>query len=122
MSFVGKKFPNLTVDAMNEMGDTFKVNVLEEAVNNKKKVVLFWLQCLRDAMCMWDSGWSAWMRFASSSRISMVSVCSSRPPEETWRVQMSFSWKVGLIMTPNGKISSWFTCVIALEPDRQSTL
>ncbi|MCL4143476.1 UNVERIFIED_CONTAM: hypothetical protein GTU68_045397 [Idotea baltica] len=24
------------------MGDTFKVNVLEEAVNNKKKVVLFW--------------------------------------------------------------------------------
>ena len=42
MSFVGKKFPNLSVDAMNEMGDTFKVNVLEEAVNNKKKVVLFW--------------------------------------------------------------------------------
>ena len=42
MSFVGKKFPNLTVDAINEMGDTFKVNVLEEAVNNKKKVVLFW--------------------------------------------------------------------------------
>ena len=39
---VGKKFPDLHVDAMNEMGDTFKVNVLEEAVNNKKKVVLFW--------------------------------------------------------------------------------
>ncbi|MGY0392623.1 redoxin domain-containing protein [Bizionia sp. KMM 8389] len=42
MAFVGKKFPDLNVDAMNEMGDTFKVNVLEEAVNNKKKVVLFW--------------------------------------------------------------------------------
>jgi len=27
---------------MNEMGDTFKVNVLEEALKNKKKVVLFW--------------------------------------------------------------------------------
>ena len=39
---VGKKFPDLNVDAMNEMGDTFKVNVLEEAVNNKKKVLLFW--------------------------------------------------------------------------------
>ena len=39
---VGKKFPDLNVDAMNEMGDTFKVNVLEEAVNKKKKVVLFW--------------------------------------------------------------------------------
>ena len=42
MAIVGKKFPNLNVDAMNEMGDTFKVNVLEEAINNKKKVLLFW--------------------------------------------------------------------------------
>jgi len=42
MALVGKKFPNLNVDAMNEMGDTFKVNVLEEAINNKKKVILFW--------------------------------------------------------------------------------
>ena len=41
-NFVGKKFPSIEVDAMNEMGDTFKVNVLEEAVKNKKKVVLFW--------------------------------------------------------------------------------
>ncbi len=39
---VGKKFPNFSVDAMNEMGDTFQVNVLEEAVKNKKKVLLFW--------------------------------------------------------------------------------
>jgi len=42
MTLVGKKFPNLNVDAMNDMGDTFKVNVLEEAVNNNKKVLLFW--------------------------------------------------------------------------------
>jgi len=42
MAFVGKKFPDLNVNAMNDMGDTFKVNVLEEAINNKKKVVLFW--------------------------------------------------------------------------------
>jgi len=42
MALVGKKFPNLSVNAMNDMGDTFKVNVLEEAVNNKKKVILFW--------------------------------------------------------------------------------
>lgn len=27
---------------MNELGDTFKINVLEEAKNNNKKVVLFW--------------------------------------------------------------------------------
>ncbi len=42
MAFVGKKFPNLTVNAMNEMGDTFRLNVLEEATKNKKKVLLFW--------------------------------------------------------------------------------
>lgn len=42
MAFVGKKFPNLSVNAMNEMGETFKVNVLEEAQKNNKKVVLFW--------------------------------------------------------------------------------
>ena len=40
--FVGKKFPSIEVNAMNEMGDTFKLNVLEEAVKNKKKVLLFW--------------------------------------------------------------------------------
>jgi peroxiredoxin (alkyl hydroperoxide reductase subunit C) len=42
MALVGKKFPNISVDAMNDMGDTFKINVLEEAKNNNKKVVLFW--------------------------------------------------------------------------------
>jgi len=42
MSLVGKKFPNLAVNAMNEMGDTFKLNVLDEAIKNNKKVVLFW--------------------------------------------------------------------------------
>lgn len=42
MAFVGKKFPNLTVNAMNEMGDTFRLNVLEEATKNNKKVLLFW--------------------------------------------------------------------------------
>lgn len=42
MSLVGTKFPSIEVDAMNEMGDTFKINVLEEARKNNKKVVLFW--------------------------------------------------------------------------------
>ncbi|MEL4308412.1 peroxiredoxin [Joostella sp. CR20] len=42
MALVGKKFPNIAVDAMNEMGDTFKLNVLEEAIKNNKKVILFW--------------------------------------------------------------------------------
>ena len=42
MSIVGKQFPDLSVNAINEMGDTISVNVLEEAKNNKKKVLLFW--------------------------------------------------------------------------------
>ncbi len=42
MAFVGKKFPSLDVDAMNDMGDTFKLNILEEAKNKNKKVLLFW--------------------------------------------------------------------------------
>ena len=39
---VGKKFPNIAVDAMNKVGITFKLNVLEEAQQNGKKVLLFW--------------------------------------------------------------------------------
>tara|TARA_R110002073_G_scaffold306012_5_gene475196 strand:- start:36659 stop:37300 length:642 start_codon:yes stop_codon:yes gene_type:complete len=41
-TLVGKKFPSIAVDAMNKMGGTFKMNVLEEAKNNGKKVLLFW--------------------------------------------------------------------------------
>ena len=41
-TLVGKSFPSLAVDAMDEMGDTFKLNVLEEAKKSKKKVLLFW--------------------------------------------------------------------------------
>ena len=42
MALVGKKFPNLEVNAMNDMGDTFKINVFEEAKKNAKKILLFW--------------------------------------------------------------------------------
>ena len=42
MSLTGKKFPNIAVDAISEMGDNLKINVFEEAVNNNKKVLLFW--------------------------------------------------------------------------------
>lgn len=42
MALVGKNFPDLNVNAMDEMGDTFKINVLKEARDNNKKVLLFW--------------------------------------------------------------------------------
>jgi peroxiredoxin (alkyl hydroperoxide reductase subunit C) len=42
MALVGKKFPNIAVDAISEMGDNLKINVFEEATKNNKKVLLFW--------------------------------------------------------------------------------
>lgn len=42
MSLVGKKFPSIAVDAISEMGDNLKINIFEEAVQNNKKVLLFW--------------------------------------------------------------------------------
>jgi peroxiredoxin (alkyl hydroperoxide reductase subunit C) len=42
MSIVGKKFPSIAVNAMDEMGDTFQLDVVKHAIDNKKKVVLFW--------------------------------------------------------------------------------
>ena len=40
MSLVGKKFPSIAVDAISEMGDNLRINVLDEAVKNNKKVIL----------------------------------------------------------------------------------
>jgi len=42
MTAVGKKFPDITVNAMNDMGDTFSLNIFDQAVNKKKKILLFW--------------------------------------------------------------------------------
>ena len=42
MSLVGKKFPNITVDAISEMGDDLRINIFEEATQKNKKVLLFW--------------------------------------------------------------------------------
>ena len=42
MSLVGKKFPNIAIDAMSEMGDDLKINIFEETTKNQQKVLLFW--------------------------------------------------------------------------------
>jgi len=41
-SIVGNKFPDITVTVMDEMGDAYKINVLQKAIDEKKKVLLFW--------------------------------------------------------------------------------
>jgi peroxiredoxin (alkyl hydroperoxide reductase subunit C) len=42
MTSVGKNFPDLNVNAMNEMGDTISINIFEKAKSEKKKILLFW--------------------------------------------------------------------------------
>ena len=42
MTSVGKKFPDLNVNAMNEMGDTISINILEKSQAEKSKILLFW--------------------------------------------------------------------------------
>ena len=42
MSYVGKQFPNVTVNAIDEMGDTFKLNVVEKIKLEGKKALVFW--------------------------------------------------------------------------------
>ncbi|MEM1219975.1 MAG: peroxiredoxin [Bacteroidota bacterium] len=42
MAIVGKKFPSISVNAMSEMGDTFQIDVVEKAISQNKKVLLFW--------------------------------------------------------------------------------
>ncbi|WP_422351742.1 peroxiredoxin [Flagellimonas sp.] len=42
MTLVGKKFPNLEVNAIDKSGITTKLNILKKAQESNKKVVLFW--------------------------------------------------------------------------------
>ena len=42
MALVGKKFPNFEVDAIDEMGDQFKLNAFDLALSKGKKVLVFW--------------------------------------------------------------------------------
>ncbi|PIE50584.1 MAG: alkyl hydroperoxide reductase [Flavobacteriales bacterium] len=42
MALVGKKFPNVTVDAISKTGENLRINILEEATKNNQKVLVFW--------------------------------------------------------------------------------
>lgn len=42
MSLVGKNFPSISVKAIDELGDTFEIDVFEKAKSEGKKVLLFW--------------------------------------------------------------------------------
>ncbi len=42
MAFVGKKFPNLSVNVIDKTGVTQSINILEKAQKEQKKVILFW--------------------------------------------------------------------------------
>ena len=42
MALVGKKFPSIAVDAINNLGEALQLNIFEEATKKGKKVLLFW--------------------------------------------------------------------------------
>lgn len=42
MAFTGKQFPDMSVTAMDEMGESFQLNVLKLAIERQQKVLLFW--------------------------------------------------------------------------------
>jgi peroxiredoxin (alkyl hydroperoxide reductase subunit C) len=42
MSFTGKNFPNITVDAIDYLGDYISLNLFEKAQKENKKILLFW--------------------------------------------------------------------------------
>jgi len=42
MSYVGKKFPSVSVKAIDKLGDVFSLDIVKLAIEKKKKVVLFW--------------------------------------------------------------------------------
>ena len=42
MSFTGKNFPNITVDAIDYLGDYISINIFEKARQENKKILLFW--------------------------------------------------------------------------------
>lgn len=42
MAFTGKQFPDMAITAIDEMGETFRLNVLKEATDKQKKILLFW--------------------------------------------------------------------------------
>jgi len=42
MSLVGKEFPNVSIDAISKTGENLKINILEKAVNEQTKILLFW--------------------------------------------------------------------------------
>ncbi len=42
MRVVGTKFPSVVVNAIDKKGSTFQLDILRHAIENKKKVLLFW--------------------------------------------------------------------------------
>lgn len=43
-TLVGKTFPDITVKAIDEIGDSFMINVLDQALENKRKSFFFGTQ------------------------------------------------------------------------------
>jgi peroxiredoxin (alkyl hydroperoxide reductase subunit C) len=86
MAIVGKKFPNVTIDAMSEMGDDLKINILEEAVNKQTKVLLFWYPKDFTFVCPTElhAFQEALPEFASRNTIVIGASCDTNEVHFAW--------------------------------------
>jgi peroxiredoxin (alkyl hydroperoxide reductase subunit C) len=86
MAIVGKKFPNVSIDAMSEMGDDLKINIFEEAVNKQTKVLLFWYPKDFTFVCPTElhAFQEALPEFASRNTIVIGASCDTNEVHFAW--------------------------------------
>ncbi len=86
MAIVGKKFPNVTVDAMSEMGDDLRINIFEEAVSKNTKVLLFWYPKDFTFVCPTElhAFQEALPEFASRNTIVIGASCDTNEVHFAW--------------------------------------
>lgn len=86
MAIVGKKFPNVSIDAMSEMGDDLKINVFEEAVSKQTKVLLFWYPKDFTFVCPTElhAFQAALPEFASRNTIVIGASCDTNEVHFAW--------------------------------------
>lgn len=86
MALVGKKFPNVSIDAMSEMGDDLKINIFEEAVSKQTKVLLFWYPKDFTFVCPTElhAFQEALPEFASRNTIVIGASCDTNEVHFAW--------------------------------------
>lgn len=86
MSYVGKQFPNITVPAMDHMGDDLQINIVQLAKEQNKKVLLFWYPKDFTFVCPTEihAFQEAVSEFASRNTIVIGASCDTNEVHFAW--------------------------------------